>query len=400
MLTNKHILLGITGSIAAYKSAELARLLIKKGARVTVVMTQGAKEFITPLTFATLTGQPVADQLWLNRDAASSNIAHINLTREADALIIAPCTANVAAKIAQGIADDLLTNLALARDQNRCALAIAPAMNVEMWRNRATVRNMAQLAQDGVSIFGPASGDQACGEFGDGRMLEPQDCLTLIEALMTPKVLQGQHVLITAGPTFEAIDPVRGITNRSSGKMGYALATAAAAAGAHVTLIAGPTALANPINVHTIKVESAAQMLQACLHHAQQANVFIGVAAVADWRVSDIAPHKIKKQHAQDVPTLQFKQTADILHTIAQQEKPPYCVGFAAETENLLEFAQAKRLKKGIPLLIANHGPSTFGADENQVTLIDDTGSHALAQQPKHQLAAILIQEIAKRLPA
>ncbi|MGL4767230.1 MAG: bifunctional phosphopantothenoylcysteine decarboxylase/phosphopantothenate--cysteine ligase CoaBC [Formosimonas sp.] len=398
MLQHKHIILGVTGGVAAYKSADLARLLIKQGARVTTVMTAGAQEFITPLTFAALTNQPVYDDLWASRSADSSSITHINLTREADALLIAPCTANVAAKIAHGLADDLLTNLALARDPTTCPLAIAPAMNVQMWHNPATVRNMAQLRADGVRILGPAAGEQACGEVGQGRMLEPLDLVAALESLFVAQTLAGKKVLITAGPTFEAIDPVRGITNRSSGKMGYALAHAAACAGAQVTLISGPTALATPFGVQRINVESAHNMLDACLQHASQADVFIAVAAVADWRVAQVASHKIKKQNDSDVPTLQFTQNPDILHTVAQLPNAPYCVGFAAETEHVAEYGQAKRRKKGIPLLIANHGPATFGASDNQVILIDEAGEHALPLMPKAQLAHQLIQHIAQRL--
>lgn len=396
MLKNKHIILGVTGGIAAYKSAEIARLLIKKQARVTVVMTDAAKEFITPLTMSTLTGEKSFDSLWSNHQSTTSNITHINLTREADAMLIAPCTANVVAKIANGLANDLLTNLAIARDPLTCPLAIAPAMNVQMWQNPATQRNIALLHQDGVNIFGPDSGEQACGEIGDGRMIEPQDLVSTLEKLFTPQTLAGKKVLITAGPTFEAIDPVRGITNRSSGKMGYALAHAAYCAGAQVTLVSGPTALQAPFGVQRIHVESAQEMLNACLK--QKSHLFISVAAVADWRVAQVASHKIKKQNNQDTPSLSFIQNQDILHTIAQQKNPPFCVGFAAETENIIEYAQQKRIKKGIPLLIANNGPDTFGSDNNQVWLIDEHGEQLLTRQDKTQLAHRLIAEIANRL--
>lgn len=396
MLKNKHIILGVTGGIAAYKSAEIARLLIKKQARVTVVMTDAAKEFITPLTMSTLTGEKTFDALWSNHQSTTSNITHINLTREADAMLIAPCTANVVAKIANGLANDLLTNLAIARDPLTCPLAIAPAMNVQMWQNPATQRNIALLHQDGISIFGPDSGEQACGEIGDGRMVEPQNLVSALEKLFTPQTLAGKKVLITAGPTFEAIDPVRGITNRSSGKMGYALAHAAYCAGAQVTLVSGPTALQAPFGVQRIHVESAQEMLDACLK--QKSHLFISVAAVADWRVAQVASHKIKKQNNQDTPSLSFIQNQDILHTIAQQKNPPFCVGFAAETENILEYAQQKRIKKGIPLLIANNGPDAFGSDNNQVWLIDEHGEQLLTRQDKAQLAHRLIAEIANRL--
>lgn len=398
MLNNKHIVLGITGGIAAYKSAELARLLKKQGARVSVVMTEGAQKFITPLTFSSLTGEAVYDDLWQNRSGAGSNIAHINLTREADAMIIAPCTANVMSKIAHGAADDLLTNLVLARDISRCPVAIAPAMNVQMWNSPATQRNLKLVKHDGIVVFGPASGEQACGEIGEGRMLEPSELVQAIERLFVAQSLKGKKVLITAGPTFEAIDPVRGITNRSSGKMGYALAHAAACAGAEVTLVSGPTALPEPFGVKRISVESAQNMLDACLPLSAESDVFIAVAAVADWRTAGVATQKIKKQHADDVPTLEFVQNPDILHTIAQQSNAPFCVGFAAETENVVEYAQAKRLKKGIPLLIANNGPAAFGSDENQVILLDDAGAHELPKQDKSMLAHQLIAQIAQRL--
>ena len=393
----KHILLGISGGIAAYKSAELVRLLRKQGLRVSVVMTEGAKEFITPLTLATLSGEPVYDSLWDNRNGTDSNIAHINLSREADAMLIAPCTANVMAKIAHGISDDLLTNLVLARDPAKCPLAIAPAMNVQMWGNPATQRNLAQIRADGIHIFGPANGEQACGEIGDGRMIEPTEILSLLPRLFTPQVLAGKRVLLTAGPTFEAIDPVRGITNHSSGKMGYALAQAAVNAGAHVTLISGKTALPAPFGVTRIDVQSADDMLAACQAQLDGQDIFIAVAAVADWKVAQVATQKIKKASADDVPSLNFVQTPDILATIAAQPNAPFCVGFAAESENVIEYAQAKRLKKNIPLIIANQGPSTFGSEYNQASLISENGVQALQKMRKDDLAPLLIQAIAEQ---
>ena len=393
----KHILLGISGGIAAYKSAELVRLLRKQGLRVSVVMTDGAKEFITPLTLATLSGEPVYDSLWDNRSGTDSNIAHINLSREADAMLIAPCTANVMAKIAHGISDDLLTNLVLARDPAKCPLAIAPAMNVQMWGNPATQRNLAQIRADGIHIFGPANGEQACGEIGDGRMIEPTEILSLLPRLFTPQVLAGKRVLLTAGPTFEAIDPVRGITNHSSGKMGYALAQAAVNAGAHVTLISGKTALPAPFGVTRIDVQSADDMLAACQAQLDGQDIFIAVAAVADWKVAQVATQKIKKASADDVPSLNFVQTPDILATIAAQPNAPFCVGFAAESENVIEYAQAKRLKKNIPLIIANQGPSTFGSEYNQASLISEHGVQALQKMRKDDLAPLLIQAIAEQ---
>ena len=397
MLNGKHIILGITGGIAVYKSAELVRLLKKQGVRVSVVMTDGAKEFVTPLTFATLSGEPVYDSLWLNRAGADSNIAHINLSREADAMLIAPCTANVMAKIAHGMSDDLLSNLVLARDRGACPLAIAPAMNVQMWDNPATQRNLAQIMHDGIHIFGPAHGDQACGEIGSGRMLEPTEIVSLLPKLFTPQSLAGKRVLITAGPTFEAIDPVRGITNHSSGKMGYALAHAAQCAGASVTLISGKTALSTPYGVTRIDVQSADEMLSACQNHLAGQDIFIAVAAVADWKVAQVASQKIKKAHANDVPSLEFVQTPDILATIANLPNAPYCVGFAAESEHVIEYAQAKRVKKNIPLMIANQGPATFGSEYNQVSLVSAEGITTLPNMRKDVLAQQLIQAIAEQ---
>ena len=397
MLNGKHIILGITGGIAVYKSAELVRLLKKQGARVFVVMTEGAKEFVTPLTFTTLSGEPVYDSLWLNRAGADSNIAHINLSREADAMLIAPCTANVMAKIAHGMSDDLLSNLVLARERGACPLAIAPAMNVQMWDNPATQRNLAQITQDGIHVFGPAHGDQACGEIGAGRMLEPTEIVSLLPKLFTPQSLAGKRVLITAGPTFEAIDPVRGITNHSSGKMGYALAHAAQCAGASVTLISGKTALPTPYGVTRIDVQSADEMLAACQNYLAGQDIFIAVAAVADWKVAHVASQKIKKAHADDVPSLEFVQTPDILATIAKLPNAPYCVGFAAESEYVIEYAQAKRVKKNIPLMIANQGPATFGSEYNQVSLVTAEGVTTLPNMRKDALAQHLIQAIAEQ---
>ena len=397
MLNGKHIILGITGGIAVYKSAELVRLLKKQGARVSVVMTEGAKEFVTPLIFTTLSGEPVHDSLWLNRAGVDSNIAHINLSREADAMLIAPCTANVMAKIAHGMSDDLLSNLVLARERGACPLAIAPAMNVQMWDNPATQRNLAQIIQDGIHVFGPAHGEQACGEIGAGRMLEPAEIVSLLPKLFTPQSLAGKRVLITAGPTFEAIDPVRGITNHSSGKMGYALAHAAQCAGASVTLISGKTALPTPYGVTRIDVQSADEMLAACQNYLAGQDIFIAVAAVADWKVAHVASQKIKKAHADDVPSLEFVQTPDILATIAKLPNAPYCVGFAAESEHVIEYAQAKRIKKNIPLMIANQGPATFGSEYNQVSLVTAEGVTTLPNMRKDALAQHLIQAIAEQ---
>ena len=395
-LAGKHIVLGLSGGVACYKAAELTRLLVKAGATVQVVMTEAAAQFITPVTMQALSGRPVYGSQWDAREP--NNMPHINFSREADAILIAPCSADFAARLAQGRADELLSLLCLARPQERVPLLLAPAMNREMWAHPATQRNFAQAAQDGATVLGVGHGDQACGETGDGRMLEPQELLDDVIAFFAPKPLAGQRVLVTAGPTFEAIDPVRGITNRSSGKMGYALAHAAVCAGAKVILVSGPTALPTPYGVDRVNVESAQEMLDVCLKYSPESDVFIAVAAVADWRTADVATQKIKKQHADDVPCFSFVQNPDILHAIAQQTHAPYCVGFAAETEHLVEFGQAKRLKKGIPLLIANNGPATFGADDNQVVLLDDAGLHDLPKQNKAQLAHILIAEISNRL--
>lgn len=400
MLNGKHIILGITGGIAAYKSAELTRLLIKQGAQVSAVMTEGAQQFITPLTLETLTGHPVHQALWRNAPGQSSNIAHIHLSREADAMLIAPCTANVMAKINHGIADDLLSNIALARNPQQCPLAIAPAMNTQMWLNPATQRNVQQLQQDGIHIFGPNAGEQACKEIGEGRMLEPIELVSAMARLFTPQSMTGLKVMITAGPTFEAIDPVRGITNHSSGKMGYALAHAAWCAGAEVTLISGKTALNTPYGVTRINVLSAQEMLNACTQQAPHNDIFIAVAAVADWRVTHVAEHKLKKQHDQDTPQLNFEQTPDILATIAQTDPAPYCVGFAAESQNVIEYAQAKRIKKNIPLIIANHGPNTFGSEFNQASLISAEEITHMPQLTKDALSHQLIEAIAKHYHA
>lgn len=396
MFTDKHLILGVSGGIAAYKSAELVRLLKKQGARVSVVMTEGAQQFVTPLTFSTLSGEPVLDDLWAHRGGERSNIAHINLSREADVMLIAPCTANVLAKITHGIADDLLTNLALARERATCPLALAPAMNVNMWDNPATRRNLAQVQADGIFVFGPASGEQACGEIGDGRMVEPADIVAWLPQLWTAQTLMGKRVLITAGATFEAIDPVRGITNHSSGKMGYALAQAALCAGAHVTLVSGKTALPTPFGAQRIEVQSADQMLAACLAQLAEHDIFIAVAAVADWKPVQAATQKIKKNGANDVPTLSFVQTTDILATVAAVPNAPFCVGFAAESERVMEYAQAKRIQKNIPLIIANQGPATFGSEFNQVSIISADGVQNLPNLRKDMLARELIQLIAQ----
>jgi phosphopantothenoylcysteine decarboxylase/phosphopantothenate--cysteine ligase len=393
-LAGKHIVLGLSGGIACYKAAELARGLVKAGARVQVVMTEAARHFITPVTMQALSGRPVYTDQWDSR--ISNNMAHIDLTREADAILIAPCSADFMRKLVHGAADDLLSTLCLARPSS-VPLLVAPAMNVEMWENAATQRNAEQLHTDGVLRFGPVAGDQACGETGLGRMMEPEALLEELEAFFHPKFLQGRKLLITAGPTFEPIDPVRGITNLSSGKMGYAIARAARLAGADVTLVSGPTALPAPAGVHVIPATTAQQMHDAVMTNISAQQVFIAVAAVADWRVSTVSTQKIKKQDG-DAPSLAFEQNPDILAAVAALPSPPFCVGFAAESEKLLEHGAEKRKKKGIPLLVGNIGPQTFGKDDNELVLFDATGHYPLPRASKDELAEQLIAEIAKRI--
>ena len=394
-LSGKKILLGLTGGIACYKSAEFARAMIKEGASVQVVMTDGAKEFITPLTMQALTGHTVYSNQW--DDQPDSKMPHIDLTRQADAVVIAPCTANFMSKLANGLGDDLLSTLCLARPAH-IPFIVAPAMNAEMWKTPATQRNLNQIKEDGAHVMGPASGFQACGEIGDGRMLEPAQMLEEVIAALQPKVLQNRRVLVTAGPTFEPIDPVRGITNRSSGKMGYAIARAAREAGASVTLISGPTALDTPYHVDRVDVMTAIEMRDAVMSHISHQDIFISVAAVADWRVANASDQKIKKNREGDTPTLEFAENPDILASIAALPDPPYCVGFAAESEKLRQHAEEKRRKKGIPLLVGNIGHETFGKDDNTLILFDDTGVLELPHGSKQLLARQLIEQIAKRL--
>lgn len=393
-LAGKKIVLGLTGGIACYKAAEFTRALIKAGATVQVVMTEAARHFITPVTMQALSGHTVYTDQWDSRIA--NNMAHIDLSRDADAIIIAPCSADFMRKLVHGAADDLLSTLCLARPHD-VALLVAPAMNVEMWDKPATQRNVAQLKSDGITLLGPASGDQACGETGLGRMLEPEQLLEALTGFFQPKVLSGKRVLISAGPTFEPIDPVRGITNLSSGKMGYALARAAQAAGAHVTLISGPTALAVPLGVTCIPVTTARDMHEAVMSHIGEQSVFIAVAAVADWRVAEVSTQKIKKQ-ATASPSLQFETNPDILASVAALPSPPFCVGFAAESDDLLVQGAAKRERKNIPLLVGNIGHQTFGKDDNEIVLFDAQGHQALPRASKDSLAVTLIAEIARRL--
>ena len=401
-LQGKHVVLGLTGGIACYKSAEFVRLLTKAGATVQVVMTEAAASFITPVTMQALSGRPVVTSQWDAREP--NNMAHINLGREADAIVLAPASADFIARLVQGRADELLSLTCLARPRERCPLLVAPAMNREMWSHPATQRNVAQLVADGALILGPGSGDQACGEVGDGRMLEPAELLEDLIAFFQPKVLAGKRLLITAGPTFEPIDPVRGITNHSSGKMGFAIARAAREAGAEVTLVAGPVHLPTPRGVRRHNVMTAQQMFDAVVPQATQHDVFIATAAVADWRPVNSAEHKIKKEGAKSVPSFDLTENPDILAAVAGLSAAPYCVGFAAESERLLEHARAKMLRKGIPLIVGNLGPATFGRDDNALVLIDAQADRALppdgSRADKLTLARALMQDIAQRLQA
>jgi phosphopantothenoylcysteine decarboxylase/phosphopantothenate--cysteine ligase len=382
------LLLGLSGGIAAYKAAELTRLLVQEGADVQVVMTQAATAFITPVTMQALSGKPVYTDMWDAR--VDNNMAHIDLSRDRDAIVIAPASADMLAKLAHGLADDLLSTLCLARE---CPLMVAPAMNRQMWDHPATQRNVARLRDDGVIVLGPASGDQACGEVGLGRMLEAHEIAdAVLMRLARPKSLDGKRVMLTAGPTFEAIDAVRGITNRSSGKMGFALARAALEAGAEVTVVCGPTAIAPPASARVIRVESALQMFDAVKANLNGCDIFIAVAAVADYRVARPSEHKIKKSDA--TMSLELVPNPDILQHVAGLPHAPFCVGFAAESRNLDEYAQDKRRKKRIPLLAANLVQDAIGADDTELVLFDDAGRHVLARAPKLAQARQLIAHL------
>lgn len=385
------IVLGLTGGIAAYKAAELTRLLVKAGIAVDVVMTDGACRFITPLTLQALSGRPVLTDQWAT--GTSDAMGHISLSRGATAILIAPASADFLAKLAHGLADDLLSTLCVAR---ACPLLVAPAMNREMWANPATQRNVAQLKADGVVVLGPACGEQACGEVGDGRMLEAVEIFAALEAWAQPKLLAGRRALLTAGPTFEAIDPVRGITNSSSGKMGFALAQAAAEAGAIVTMVSGPTPLATPAGVTRVNVRSAAEMAAAVESCVDDAEVFIAVAAVADYTPANPSERKHKKGGEPLSVTLQ--PTVDILASVAAKPNPPFCVGFAAESHDVERLGEEKRRRKKLPLLIANRAQDALGADDNEVVLLDDSGACPLPRMGKLALARRLMAEIARRL--
>jgi len=384
------IVLGLTGGIAAYKAAELTRLFVKAGIGVDVVMTPGACRFITPMTLQALSGNPVLTDLWAS--GAANGMGHIDLSRSANAIVVAPASADFLAKVANGLADDLLSTLTLARD---CPLFVAPAMNRQMWGNAANQRNVARLVADGVIVLGPGTGDQACGETGAGRMQEPEEIFAAVVAWAQPKLLAGKRVLITAGPTFEAIDPVRGITNTSSGKMGFAIAQAAADAGAAITLVAGPTTLPTPANVERVDVVSAEEMATAVLNRVAAFDIFVAVAAVADYTPERASSTKIKKD---GTPlTIALKPTVDILATVAARPDAPYCVGFAAETNDIDRHAEEKRRRKKVPLIVANRAQDAFGNDDNEVTLFDDSGTYPLPRMDKLALARRLVAEIAQR---
>ena len=383
------LVLGVTGGIAAYKAAELTRELIRGGFEVQVVMTDSARGFVTPETFQALSGNPVYTNMWDTR--IRDNMAHIELSRSKDAIVVAPATADFIAKLAHGLADDLLSTLCLAR---ACPLIIAPAMNREMWGNPATRRNVELLMRDGVAFIGPDSGDQACGETGLGRMVEAKDIAEAVAGFLAPKLLSGTRVLVTAGPTFEAIDPVRGITNQSSGKMGYAVARAAREAGASVTLISGPTSLAVPPGVQRTDVVSARDMFQAVKKRVGAADIFISVAAVGDYRVVNPSEQKIKRNGRN--LRLDLEPNPDILAWVASRPRAPFCVGFAAESEKLRQHAEAKRRAKKVPLLAANLVQTAIGADENEIVLLDDQGEHHLARAPKEVIARQLVAHVAK----
>ncbi|HQY07211.1 MAG: bifunctional phosphopantothenoylcysteine decarboxylase/phosphopantothenate--cysteine ligase CoaBC [Burkholderiales bacterium] len=403
-LAGRRLVLGLSGGIACYKSAELLRLLVKAGAEVHVVMTEGAQRFITAETMQALSGRPVATGIW---DAAEPNgMPHINLTRGADAVLVAPASADFIARLAQGRAEDLLSLVCLARPlgvgEHPVPLLLAPAMNREMWTHPATQRNLAQAAADGATLLGVAHGDQACGEVGDGRMLEAEAILEELTTALSPKPLAGRKMLITAGPTFEAIDPVRGITNLSSGKMGFAIARAAREAGAEVTLVAGPVHLDTPRGVRRINVRSAAQMHDAVLPQAPAHDLFVATAAVADWRPASLSAQKIKKDGKKVAPTFELSENPDILAAVAALPDRPYCVGFAAESEKLEQHAREKLLRKKLPLIVGNLGPATFGQDDNALLLVDAQSTRPLPADgrpaDKLTLARALIEEVARRL--
>lgn len=388
----RRILLGVTGGIAAYKVAELVRLLVTSNHVVNVVMSQSATRFVTPLTFQALSGNPVYTELW-NTEPYHA-MAHIELSRQAEVFLIAAATSNYLSKLAHGVCDDLISTLAAAR---ACPLILVPAMNRQMWDNPPNQRNVRQLLDDGISFFGPASGSQACGETGTGRMLEPEDIIERLDGFFEPKCLMGKNVLLTAGPTFEPIDVVRGITNTSSGKMGYALARACRDAGAHVVLVSGQTALRCPADIRRIDVLTAQDMYRTVLDEVSAADIFISAAAVADYQVLNQYEHKLKR--SEQLPTIELAPNPDILATVANLPAPPFCIGFAAESQRLIELASAKRKRKKLPMIVANLAQHTLGNDMSQVTILDDTGSHELALLPKIDVARAIVKHMVSLLP-
>jgi len=396
-MQGKHILLGVTGAIAAYKAPDLVRRLRERGAEVQVVMTAAAREFVTPTTFQAVSGRTVRSDLW--DAAAEAAMGHIELARWADAVLIAPASADFLARLAAGLADDLLTTLCLA---TAAPIAVAPAMNHLMWSNAATRANIATLAERGVKAYGPGEGDQACGETGEGRMLEPLDLAGRVEALLLPSdgALAGRRVLVTAGPTRERIDPVRFISNRSSGKMGFAVAQAAREAGASVVLVAGPVSLPTPVGVTRIDVESATEMLTAVLRELPGTEVFISTAAVADYRPARAAEQKIKK--TTDTLELAMERTADVLATVAARSERPFVVGFAAETESVEQNARTKLLRKNLDMIAANEvgHDKAFDCEDNQLIVLSRGARHELPRAGKLTLARGLIALIAQELAA
>ena len=396
-LAHKRFVIGMTGGVAAYKVCDLVRRLQDEGADCQVVMTAAAQQFVTATTMQALTGKAVFTDQWGGGAQVSNAMPHIDLTRGVDAIVVAPATAHFIAKTAHGLADDLLSTLVLARDRATTALLVAPAMNVEMWDNPATQRNVAQLSADGITLLGPASGNQACGEIGMGRMLESAELLADIVAFFQPKRLAGKRVVLTAGPTFEPIDPVRGITNLSSGKTGFALARAAVEAGASVTLVAGPTLLATPRGVQRVDVRTAREMYDA-VHTALPADIFVSVAAVADWHVVNASASKLQKRAGAAAPTLQFATNPDILASVAALAAPPFCVGFAAESDDVIDNARAKLVSKKVPLIVANRAQDALGADTSELHLVDARGVTTLPTADKREQARRLIAAIADRL--
>ena len=395
-LTQRHILVAISGGIAAYKGAELVRLLKKQGAVVRVILSRGATEFITPLTMQALSGEPTHTELL--DEAAEAGMGHIELARWADLMIIAPATADVIARLAQGRADDLLTTVALATP---APVAVAPAMNQQMWSHAATQENIQMLAARDIQIVGPDAGEQACGDVGPGRLLEPEAIVMALNQRFDNRLLEGRRVVITAGPTVEAIDPVRYLSNHSSGKMGYALASACADAGAQVELISGPVNLASPDRVTVYPVTSAEEMCERALALADGADLFIGAAAVADYRPESRSTQKIKKQNGK-APVITLVENPDIIATVSQlANRPSLVAGFAAETQSVIEHAREKRLRKGLDIIIANDvsdPDTTFGSEQNAVHLITEAEEQSLPLASKRVIAEQIVIAVAAAL--